>query len=205
MREARARVPEAAYRQFHLNQLGITEESWLAPGVFSACVGQPAIEHGEPIWVGLRLGKDGSSVAWVNEHHHAGIWTSPDDEGGLLALETVRSLAEDYEIREVAMDTWQSKTIAHELGQTLTVVEIPMTDSRIIPASQALRDLVTSQSLVLPDDEPLREASARARARHSRRGWKIDGEHIGPLLALLLAVDAAAQPQPEPVQLLGWI
>ena len=204
MREARARVPEASYRQFHLNQLGVTEQGWLPPGAWSACLGSPDFTDGESIWIGLRLGKTGSAVAWINEQRHVGIWTSDRDEGGLLARDTILSLAEDYSVREVAMDLRQSRTIAHELGETLNVVEIPTTDPRMEPASDLLRSSVTERKLVLPDHDALTAAAGRAVAKHSRRGWKVDSDgDITPLLALLLAVDAAGQEQPETI-ILGW-
>jgi phage terminase large subunit-like protein len=204
LREARARVPEATYRQFHLNQLGVTEASWLPPAAWATSVGQPQLEDGDRIWVGVFIGKSGSAVAWINEARHVGVWSSQLDDGGLEARETVLGLAEDFEVVEVALDPWRSAAIAHELGKELQVVEVPNTDSRMIPASSLLRDAITERRLVLPDDDDLRDAAGRAVSKESRRGWKVDGEGIGPLLALLLAVDAAGAEQPQ-AALLGWL
>jgi len=203
MRQARSRVPEQSYRQFHLNQLGVTEASWLPAGAWQEAVGVP--EPSGRLWVGLHVGKDGSTVVWVDDRGHVGSWTTSEDDGGLAARGVVEDLAQSFTIVELAADPWRCRSVLHELARGLTVVETPTTDSRLIPASALLRERITQRQLVLPDDEHLRGAAARAVAKQVRRGWKVDGEGIGPLLALLLAVDAAGHEQAEPVRLLGWL
>jgi hypothetical protein len=203
MRQARSRVPESAYRQFHLNQLGVSEASWLPAGTWQEAVGTPE-PHGR-IWVGLHVGKDGSAVVWVDDRGQVGAWTTSDDDGGLSARATIEGLADEFTIIELAADPWRCRSVLLELARGLTVVETPTTDSRLIPASALLRERITQRRLVLPDHEDLRAAATRAVAKQVRRGWKIDGAGIGPLLALALAVDAAGHEQPQPVVLLGWL
>ena len=203
--EQRERLPDLAYRRFICNQWTDASASWLPAGVWQACVGEPQFEDGERIWVGLHVDRTGSAVVWLNETGHVGCWASDVDDGGLAARDVVLSLAEDYRIVECALDPYRCRAIVVELGRELPVTEVPGTDARQIPSSGLLRDAIVEKRLTLPDDERLRVAGARAVAKHVRRGWRLDGDGIGPLLALMLAVDAAsAAERSEPLQVLGF-
>lgn len=48
-------------------------------------------------------------------------------------------------------------------------------------------------------------AQSRTVARASRRGRRLDGQDIGPIIALAIALDAVEAAKPEPVALLGWL
>jgi hypothetical protein len=90
----------------------------------------------------------------------------------------------------------------------LTVSEFPMTDVRVCPASQRLREAVVERRVVLPPDRRLTDQAARAIARSGRRGWRIDkprrGDRIDGLHALLIALDRKEN-RPAPAKLLGWL
>ena len=202
--EQRERLPELAYRRFICNQWTDQSSSWLPVGAWSAAVGEPQFKDHERIWVGMYVDQDGSAVCWMNEARHVGIWSNTLDDGGLAARDYVLELAEDFTVVELAADPHRCKSVLHELGRELQVIEVPGTDARVVPASGLLRDAVVQQTITLPDDEQLRGAAARAVSRTTRRGWRIDGERVGPVMALMLALDCASAEQPEPVRILGW-
>lgn len=76
------------------------------------------------------------------------------------------------------------------------------------PASVRLYRAVVEARLCLPDHETLRQHSANATARHSRRGWRIDSPgrnvNVDGVVALCMALEAAEN-QPAEVELLGWL
>jgi hypothetical protein len=90
----------------------------------------------------------------------------------------------------------------------MVVAEFPMTDVRVCPASQRLREAIVERRLVLPADRQLADQAARAIARSGRRGWRIDkprrSDRIDGLHALLIALDRRDN-RPAPAKLLGWI
>ena len=118
-------------------------------------------------------------------------------------------LAERFTVAEAVYDPWRAGQMAREWEQRgLSAVAFPQSDSRMIPASQALYDVVVEQRLVHPDDPRLNRHVAAAVARHGRRGWRLDkpagGENIDGVIALCMAAERAAV-RPEPVALLGWL
>lgn len=78
----------------------------------------------------------------------------------------------------------------------------------MVPASSRLYAAIVEQRVVLPNHAEMRQHAAAAIARHSRRGWRIDktnrANNIDSVIALCMAVEAAEN-QPEPVRLLGWV
>jgi hypothetical protein len=78
----------------------------------------------------------------------------------------------------------------------------------MIPASDRLYPAIVDKRLTLPDNDELRQHAACEIARHSRRGWRVDklqrADNIDRIVALCMAVEAAEN-QPEPVELLGWL
>ena len=202
--EQRERLPDLAYRRFICNQWTDQSSSWLPVGAYGKCVGDPQYQDGERVWVGLHIDKDGSAVAWLNEQGHVGVWSNQVDDGGLAARDTVLELARDFQVIELAADAPNHKSVIHELGRELQVDDVPRSDTRLIPMSGALRDAITQKQLELPDDAELRGAAARATSRTTRSGWRIDGERIGPLLALMLALAARAGAK-EPTVFIGWL
>lgn len=205
MREARARVPPAVYAQFHLNQLGAAEAGWLPPGAWAACIGEPVFESGESVYIGVDAAGPLTAVVWV-QGRHVSCEVFTGDAGPLDARDLILELAERHDVREISSDLWRVGPIMAELERAgLPVVATPATDARQIPASARLREAVLEQRLILPDHLELSAAAARAVTRQVRRGWRLDGDSIAPLLALALAVDSAEAVQPEPVKLLGWL
>jgi phage terminase large subunit-like protein len=211
LRRQRAALPSVAFAQFHACRWGVGEGSWLPPGAWQECVGQPTFTMGEPIWVGVDVGaeRSASAVAWVNEQLHADVAIYHGAGAILEVIEHVRSLAHCSAIRELAYDPWRFGQAALELEREgLQVVEFPQTDVRMIPASHRLHAAIVEHRITLPDDSELARHASDAIARHGRRGWRIDKPrkeiNIDAIVALAMAVDRAEH-QPAPVELLGWL
>ena len=207
-------VPEIAFRRYHANQWAGAEAGWLPPGAWQACVGEPAFEDGERVWVGVDLGGEwsDSAVCWVNEAGHVGCYIGSGEEAIMEVAGLVEELAERYSLVEVGFDPWRSGVLAQQLAERgVPVTHFPMTDTRTIPASARLHQAIVDGDLVLPDDRKLAEHAANALAKQSRRGWRIDkpgrsqsSGNIDGVVALMVAFDIKEN-QPEPARVLGWI
>lgn len=117
LREQRGAVPDLAYRRYHGNQWTARDGSWLPAGAWQACVGDPVIEDGEDIWVGVDVGGDraATAVVWCNAALHVNCEIYHGDEGVLDAVDRVRELATTHSLREVVYDPWRFGQAAQEL------------------------------------------------------------------------------------------
>jgi len=211
LKRQRAAVPELAFAQFHACRWGIGEGSWLPPGAWQACVGEPTFVDGEDVWIGVDVGgeRSASAVVYVNAGLHVGVGIYHGDGGVLDCVAHVRDLAARYTVREVVFDPWRFGQAAQELErERILVLEFPQTDVRMIPASARLHAAIVEQRLVLPDDPQLARHATNTIARHSRRGWRIDKPNPrannDAMIALCMAVERAEH-RPEPIELLGWL
>jgi phage terminase large subunit-like protein len=211
LKRQQAAVSPIAFARFHCNQWVGDERSWLPPGAWQECVGVPAFEDGEPIWVGVDVGGEraASAVVWVSESLQVGCAIFHGDAGVLECVAMIEDLALRYRLAEVVFDPWRFGQGAQELAQRgVPVVPFPQSDARMLPASDRLYRAIVEQRLTLPDHPELRAHAGAAIAKHSRRGWRIDkagrSDNIDAIVALAMAVDAKEQ-APEPVRVLGWI
>jgi phage terminase large subunit-like protein len=211
LRRQRAAVPDTAFAQFHACRWGVGEGSWLPPGAWQACVGEPAFTDGEDVLIGVDVGgeRSATAVVWVNERLHVGCAIYHGDSGVLEAVDHVRALAGRFNVRELVYDPWRFGQAAQELEREgMLVAAFPQHDARMIPASARLHAAVVERRLTLPDDPELARHASDAIARHSRRGWRIDKPNpranIDAIIALAMAVERAEH-KPEPVELLGWL
>ena len=163
------------------------------------------------MWIGVDVGgeRSATAVVYVSAALHVGVGIYHGDSGVLEAVDHVRKLAQDYNVRELVYDPWKFGQAAQELEREgMLVVAFPQHDARMIPASARLHAAVVEQRLTLPDDRELARHASEAIARHSRRGWRIDKpnprSNIDAIIALAMAVERAEH-RPEPVQLLGWL
>ena len=211
LREQRQAVPDLAYRRYHANQWTAREGHWLPPGAWQACVSDPRVTDGEPIWIGVDVGgeRSASAVVWVTEELRVGCSIYHGDSAILEVVDQVRALARQYDVRELVFDPWRFGQAAAELEREgMTVVAFPQHDQRMIPASGRLHAAIVEQRITLPRDDELARHAADAIARHSRRGWRIakpnPRTNIDGVIALCMAVERA-EFRPEPVELLGWL
>ncbi len=209
--EQRQAIPDLAFRRYHGNQWGSGEGAWLPPGAWQACVGEPVFTDGEPIVIAVDLGgtRSASAIAWINQSGHVGAELHRGDSAVLEVAETIRELAMQYDVQEIALDPWRAAGLGAELEREgLIVSTFPQQDSRVIPASQRLYDAIVEQRLTLPNLPELAQHAAGAVAKQSRRGWRIDRPNprveIDGITALMMCVDRLEN-RPAPVEVLGWL
>ena len=210
LRQQAASLPPLAFARYHANLWVGPEGSWLPPGAWQACVSEPEFTPGEDITVGVDVGgeRSATAVVWLNGRLHVGCAIYRGDEGVLDAVDHVRELAGEFNVRELVFDPWRFGQAAQELQREgITVTEFPQSDTRMCPASDRLYRAIVEKRLTLPDNDELRAHAHAAIARHSRRGWRVDktrrADNIDAIVALCMALDAAEAT--EPAELLGWL
>lgn len=208
-------VPEADFRRLYLNQWVLASQKWLPPGAWEECIGNAVLVDGAPTWVGwdastrydssaivaAQIAEDGKVVV------QARVWSRPLDMSGAPALDWkmpldemgqyLRELAERYQLMGVAYDpafvTWAAADLE---AQGLPMVEWPQTDSRMVPATRAVYELVVQKRLVhsgdpilaahISDAAPYYTRSGGTRLRKSQGSAQIDAA-----IALLMAASMA--------------
>jgi len=211
LRTQRAALPALAFQRYHGNVWTAKEGAWLPPGTWQACVGDPRLEPGEEVWIGVDVGgtRAATAVVWCSSDLRVGCWIGHGDEAILEAVERVRDLAATFRVRELIYDPWRFGQAALELEREgMVVVAFPQTDARMVPASAALHEVIVHGRITLPDHHELAEHAANAVQRHSRRGWRLDspsrGANIDAIVALAMAVERAQRREPA-AQLVGWL
>jgi len=210
LRQQAASLPPLAFARYHCNQWVGPEGAWLPPGAWQANVGPTTFTQGEDIWIGVDVGgeRSATAVVWINASLHVGCSIYHGDQGVLDAIDKIRELAGQYNVREVCFDPWRFSQGAQELdAEGIAVTAFPQSDARMIPASDRLYRAVVEQRLTLPDNPELRAHAHAAIARHSRRGWRLDksqrSDNIDAIIAMCMALEAAEN-QPAEFELLGY-
>lgn len=180
-------LPENVFRRLHLNQWTESEDNAFRPAEWDACYEEGVgIPDGVDVTMGVDIGEHRDSSAVVV------VWKRPEDGRKVLAsyvleprsdgtslLPHVESLLLELCTRwqhlAVGFDPWQFRRSAQLLAsQGLRMVEAPQTDSVMVPASQGLHDLITSQGVAHDGDRVLRRHVLAAEAKQtSRGGWRI--------------------------------
>lgn len=198
--------------RYHANVWTTTAAAWLPVGAWQACGSDDPVEPGDPIWVGVDVGgeRSASAVVWVTEDLRVGVAIYHGDEAVLDCLAKVRQLAGTHDVREVAFDPWRFGQAAIELEREgLPVIAFPQSNVRMVPASEKLYAAVKERRIKHPNDPELNQHMASVVARQTERGPRLDKlksrHQIDGAVALAMAIDRAESPQPEPVQLLGWV
>jgi hypothetical protein len=212
LREQAERVTPLAFAQFHACRWGVGQGAWLPEGAWSACAGEWAPPD-EPVVLFVDVGGSRASTALVGvtpELEVAEIRILQGDEAVLHVVDEIVEVASRRPVIEVAHDPWRFRSEALRLQREhgLDVVEVPMSQSRLIAMSENLHSVIVSKRLTHPDHPGLNQHVADAIARQTARGWLLsksaDGVQIDAAIALAGAVARADQPQPE-VKLLGWL
>jgi phage terminase large subunit-like protein len=211
--EARERVQELTYRQFHLNQTGISEAQWLPAGSWQSCRGPVDLTPRE-IFVGIDIGgtRSASALIGVTADLEVPICKVFEGEEAVLAVTDalLQLHADGWTIREIAYDPWryQAEALRLEREHGLTTVEFPQSHSRMTVASEGLHSAVTEKRLRHPGHPDLDRHVAGAVARKTGRGWRLDkvarDAQIDAVISLAMAVERA-QFKPAEVELIGWL
>jgi phage terminase large subunit-like protein len=220
--ERRFRSPSMTlphWSRFVCNIATANDGSWLPAGAWDACMDADAvIPDGALVYVGVDIGlkKDSTALTIISELGdgrwavRAQVYTpKPSEELRLEFIESeIRALCDRYEVLEVAYDPWGFNRSAELLLEDgLPMVEVPMTNERIVPASQDLYDAIVSERIAHAGDEILSAHVAAGVTLETERGWRIGKRKtrapIDALVALVLAFSRAKRSDSSPV--LEWV
>jgi phage terminase large subunit-like protein len=213
LREQAERVTPLAFAQFHTCRWGVGEGAWLPAGAWSACAGEWAPPD-EPVVLFVDVGGSRASTALVGvtpDLQVAEVRILQGDQAVLHVVDEIVEIASRRRVLELAHDPWRFRSEALRLQREhgLSVVEVPMSQPRLVAMSENLHSVVISRRLTHPDHLELNQHVANAVARQTRRGWLLDksadAAQIDAVVALAGAVARADQPKPEPVRLIGWL
>ena len=215
MRSAVATTIESEFRLYRLGQRIDGLESWLGDNggdVWRHLRDPWPMVDGGPTWCGLDVGlvRDSTAVVWCQRrpdgrlHVAAKIWSPA--RGGRLDLEDIvsflRTLALTYDVREVRFDPRLFELPAQQLeDEGLAMVAFPQSPERMIPAIAACYDAIRRGDLSHNGDELFTKQVLAATPKLSTSvGFTLrkprPGVHIDAAIALVLAVHAAARPDP---------
>lgn len=179
-------VPESVFRRLVLNQWVLGGAAAIQPASWDACCDKDmAIEDGSEVWLAVDVGerRDTSAVNILSPDGdklktHAIVFNPVKEHVKTLLpkLEaTVRELAGRFTVRACAFDPWQFRRSAELLASDgIRMVEVPQIEKHMVPASQALFDLVEQQKLVHNGDPVLRRHVLAAEAKQTSRGtWRL--------------------------------
>lgn len=168
LRIAAVSNPESEFRRFYLNQWVKGEDAAIQPAAWDALESPGAPEPGCELWVGVDLGekRDTSGVGWVCEEGElircgASVFVSDRVSGMETTLPQVeaelRRLAETYHVNRVNFDAWQMRDLAARLAsEGMPMSEFGQNNTNMVPASQAMFDLVAGGKLTHDGDRTLR-------------------------------------------------
>lgn len=204
-------VPRFEFERYHLNRWTSAGESWLPSTAWDDCKLDGAdIPDGGSVWLGVDIGvKDDSSavaVLWPREDDdkivvQAEVFDPPAD-GSPLDLSKVehkiRELARRFQVRGVVYDPWKFERSAQMLSdEGLLMIEHPMTNERMAPASARLFEAITSGRIVHDGDPTLAAHVAAGATKDTERGWRLTKANakrkIDALMAMLIALGQADQ------------
>ncbi len=205
LRQQRARLPENVFRRLHLNQWVRQEERWLPMEFWDAGDAPPEIPNGADVVIAVDAAPKRDTTAVVIAHRDtdgdvhliAEIFTA--DATGILDYNAVKDYIRDaatrYEVTELIFDPYHFMQAARELEEEgIPARDFPQTDARMVPASQALFDAVTSGRLRHGGDPRLREQADAAAAKQTSRGWRLhkmkSTRPIDAMIAAAMALDA---------------
>jgi phage terminase large subunit-like protein len=201
-------LPLPVFARLHLNAwFEGMDESWVTRDQIAACQGEPVLDDGEPVVIAVDAAsrRDTTAVMAVQRHpdgkFHRRCWHFNSDEamgyldyGAIEAL--IRELASTFQVNRVAFDPFQMVRSAQMLASEGVPVEtFPQNDSRMVPASQLLYDLIVEERLVMDDCPICAEQLLAAGVVETVRGWRLHKlKSAGPIdsaVALAMGVQLA--------------
>lgn len=201
-------LPFGVFARLHLNYWyeGSTE-SWITIDQATALIGHPEINPDLPVCVAIDAAsrRDTTALMMVQRddegNFHRKCWHYSADESlgyfDYSILENlIRELASSYDLRRVAFDPFQMVRSAQILdGEGIPVEMFPQNDTRMVPATGLLYDLIIEERLILDDCPICIEQLSNAGVAESQRGWRLHKKKsraaIDAAVALAMAVQLA--------------
>lgn len=212
---------EAEFRRYFLNQWTKTENLWVGHELLDACeLEEFELAPGAPTWVTWDAATKYDSTMvmagqWFDwgpsERNPGGLpvlgvrvweWSRPVDMNGdpvaewTLPIAEVRARVEglprEFDVQGIGFDpafiTWEAQELEN---QGLPMVEVPQTDARMIPGTQALYQLISQERFAFSQPVVRRhiEQSAVATSRRGERLVKAKDRKAneGAICAVMLA------------------
>ena len=182
---------------------------WLPNGAWQACEQKLEIPEGAEVWGGIDLGMkhDTAALVWVWERGEdryvvdAEIIEPPNDGSSLDVAhleQRVREASKKYAIKAIAYDPWRFERSAQILGdEGFLMVEHPMTNARMAPASEQLYEAIIARRIAHNGDETLASHVTAGVPTETERGWRLTKrkakDKIDALIALVIAYDLAVR------------
>jgi phage terminase large subunit-like protein len=200
------KMREAEFRRWHLNQWTDSEDFWLSAEAWDACNGQPEIPEGSRgvvVAVDAAIRHD-STCAVLARRDQDGVvhamfrfWEpAPGRDVDLGDVEDyVRETAKRYPRLRLVFDPylfWRSAQILASEG--IRGIEFPQTDSRMVPASEGLYEIVSAGQLRHGGHQVARRHALATAAKTTGRGVRIAKDDRrqanDAVVALAMAVDS---------------
>lgn len=208
---------ESEFRRYYLNQLQDELTTWVEGQTWDACaVGAVEFDRSAPVWAGWDAStrRDSTALVAVQWGEVAGerrllakhwVWERPigsdgPDESWRVPVAEVKAVIAElfaaYQVRGLAYDpafvTWSADDLE---SRGLPLIEWPQTDERMVPATQALLELLIDVQLAHSGDPVFRRHILSAKAKAVPRGGirlrkAAVGKKMDLAIALVMAVGA---------------
>lgn len=201
-------LPLPVFARLHLNAwYEGQDEGWVTRDQVEACVGTPTLDPDLPVVIAVDAAsrRDTTAVMAVQRDpsgsFHRRCWHFAADSvmgyldyGEVEAL--IRELCATWQVTRCAFDPFQMVRTAQILASEGVPVEtFPQNDSRMVPASQLLYELIVEDRLVLDECQTCREQILAAGVVETARGWRLHKlKSAGPIdaaVALAMGVQLA--------------
>lgn len=218
-RDQLTKKAEYIFRRYYLNQWTQAGKAWLPAGAWAACADPPDLENDHPgavipdgaaVYLGIDIGfkRDSSAVAiaWPRPdgrtHIEAAIFDPPGN-GEVFDLEWVENhiiqLALRLHIMEARYDKYGFIRSAQILmnNHGINMVELPMSNERMVPATNNFYEAALLERLVHNGDKKLAKHIAATTTKDTPNGtriWKFDASQpMDGTTAAVLALSGADQ------------
>lgn len=187
LQDQRRSLPPAVFARLHANVWWSgTTEAWLTGEQVRACQHKTAdLDADRPVVIAIDAASRRDTTAvmavqklddgrFVRKCWHFGA----DDSLGFLDYglveQLIRDLCSSYDVRRVAFDPFQMVRSAQILSSEGVPVEtFPQNDTRMVPASSLLYDLILEERLVLDHCPTCERQLLSAAVAESARGWRL--------------------------------
>lgn len=195
------------FERLHLGRFpsGHTSSSWIPRESWDSCSGEPQIDPDRPVVIAVDAAsrKDTTAVIMAQRDDegvvHARLWSfQADPEIGWLDYseveDLIRDLASTFEVRRVAFDPFQMVRSQQMLiNEGIPAETFPQNDTRMVPASALLYDLITEKRLRHGGDPVLTEQTFNAATRETARGWRLEKRRSSGPIDAVIALAMACQ------------
>jgi phage terminase large subunit-like protein len=192
---------ENVFRRYFLNQWTDSESAWLPFGIWSEGEEEGVeIPDGADVYLGVDIGVkfDSSAITWLWPRGDgkvvvkADVFTPRGDGTPLdlsLVEQRIRDIAQTHTVRAVGYDKALFERSAQMLSdEGFFMVEVPMSNERLVPATANLREAIVQHEIVHNGDPVLAAHVMAAGAKETERGSRLSKQFRGRPFDALMAM-----------------